>query len=338
MQNDFWSFEAAFTAALYCVQLQTAAALLGESLQPQGIGTLLNLTLSRAELEICYSTALFLSPDKRWSEPCCRSQAGFSPCLFTLSCTESFIWSHPPADVPLVPLTTGLLWFWLLSQGKAALPSLSVLSSFPCSAVAASASHIYCSSASASLLQPRGCCWQSSPGQQHRWARHGVGVCALRICPCHLLLEGLVAWPDCSGVTHQLGVTAPEMNCWGKVVVLSEGWTWTVAFDCDHCMVASSVLSSSVHTRWVPMRGCSSQRSNRSLCWQETQSQLMGLCAAVNSLIVSSSHSGKKHVRIMRTQKQSLTAGLGVSCSPCWCFVGTVSPYCPALQLWKASF
>lgn len=60
----------AFTAALYClVQLQpTAVTLLFESLQLQGVGTLLKLPLCRAELEIRYYAALCLSPDKRWWE------------------------------------------------------------------------------------------------------------------------------------------------------------------------------------------------------------------------------------------------------------------------------
>lgn len=62
MQNDFGSFEAAFTVALYCVRLQTTAAtLLGESLQPQGIGTLLNLTLSRTQLEMLQHSPVFIS-------------------------------------------------------------------------------------------------------------------------------------------------------------------------------------------------------------------------------------------------------------------------------------
>lgn len=52
-----------------CMQLQpTAVTLLCEFLQPKGTGTLLKLSLCRAEVEICYYAVLCLSPDKWWSE------------------------------------------------------------------------------------------------------------------------------------------------------------------------------------------------------------------------------------------------------------------------------
>lgn len=71
MSDAKWILKSWHLLLLYtlCVQLQsTAVTLLCKSLQLKRIGTLLIIPLCRAEWEICYYSALCLSPKKWWSE------------------------------------------------------------------------------------------------------------------------------------------------------------------------------------------------------------------------------------------------------------------------------
>lgn len=159
---------------------------------------------------------------------------------------------------------------WLMSRVNAALPSLSVMSSLPCSAVAASASHIlvdqrFC----LSLLQQCGCCWQSSllrawgPGQQDTVGLEMVGaawgwvmVCsicrfaALQVCHCPLVLGRLDAcawlqWGYLPALHHCLLKWIAGKGWW---CFWRDGLSFRPYFFLLMVVIAGSFLSRSTHT------------------------------------------------------------------------------------------